>query len=98
MEEKKTRGKTPTFREFWDYYDVKRNRLRAERAWNRLSAKDKKAAMEGIAAYREDCMAHGISMMYAQGYITNRRWEDELEQGAVAKMPADSESEKMDIW
>ena len=34
--------------------------------------------MAGIAAYRDDCRRRGISMMYAQGYLNHRRWEDEL--------------------
>ena len=66
------------FQNFWDAYGLKRDRIMAERAWRRLSAKDKKAALAGIPAYREDCLQRGISMMYAQGYLNHRRWEDEI--------------------
>lgn len=66
-----------TFNDFWTAYALKRDRLRAERAWNRLPAKDRRAAYDGIAPYREQCRQSGISMMYAQGYLNNRRWEDE---------------------
>lgn len=69
---------TPTFQDFWDAYGYRRDRLRAQRAWNRLSAADKKAAVAGIAAYKEDCERRGISLMYGQGYLNNRRWEDDF--------------------
>lgn len=67
------------FKMFWDAYGLKRDRIAAERAWKRLSAKDKAAALDGIERYRKDCRTRGISMMYAQGYINHRRWEDEVE-------------------
>ena len=66
-----------SFKDFWDAYGLKRDRISAERAWNRLSAKDKKNAFEGIGQYRDECRRSGVSMMYAQGYINHRRWEDE---------------------
>ena len=67
------------FQTFWDTYALKRDRIAAERAWKRLSAADQRAAIIGIEAYREDCMRKGIRMMYAQGYLNHRRWEDEPE-------------------
>lgn len=67
------------FQQFWDAYGLKRDRIAAQRAWSRLSAKDKESAMRGILPYRESCEQRGIRMMYAQGYINHRRWEDEEE-------------------
>ena len=67
-----------TFEQFWNRYGYKRDRISAERAWKRLSAKDKRAAMDGIEAYRKDCAASGRMMCYAQGYINRRRWEDDF--------------------
>ena len=58
-------------------------------AWKRLSAKDQRAAIAGIAPYREDCRKRGIAMMYGQGYLNHRRWEDEFED-AAAPPPAPS--------
>ena len=68
---------TPTFQQFWDTYALKRDRYAAERVWKRLSATDRRAALDGIADYRADCLQRGISMMYGQGYLSHRRWEDE---------------------
>ena len=92
------RNKAPEFREFWDAYGLKRDRLAAERAWNRLSARDKAAALAGIPAYREDCRRQGIAMMYGQGYLNHRRWEDEpLASGSPDVNGADA-LDDMEKW
>ena len=85
---KKNRKETiPTFPEFWNAYGLKRDRMAAEKAFLRLSAKDRIAAFNGIAAYRADCEQRGIRMMYAQGYLNHRRWEDETEASTPASVP-----------
>ena len=71
-------GPVPTFEQFWDAYAYKRDRRAAERAWKRLSTADRRAAYEGIEAYRADCAACQRQMMYAQGYLNRRRWEDDF--------------------
>lgn len=73
-------NKAPTFNEFWDAYGLKRNKLKAEPAWNRLTAQEKRAAIAGIPAYRAACQQQGIAMMYPQNYIRDHRWEDETEE------------------
>ena len=65
------------FQKFWDAYGLKRDRVAAERAWRKLTNSDRRAALAGIARYRDDCEARGIQRMYAQGYLNHRRWEDE---------------------
>ena len=67
------------FQKFWDHYGLKRDRVAAERAWQKLSKGDRRAALAGIARYRDDCEARGIQRMYAQGYLSHRRWEDEAD-------------------
>lgn len=67
----------PEFQKFWDAYGLKRDRVAAERAWRKLSKGDRRAALDGIRRYRDDCEARNISRMYAQGYLNHRRWEDE---------------------
>ena len=68
------------FQIFWDQYGLKRDRIAAQRAWSRLSGTDKQAALAGIAAYRADCEQRGIQMMYGQGYLNHRRWEDQHDE------------------
>lgn len=84
-------NKAPTFQQFWNAYALKRDRIAAERAWNKLSAKDKRKAIEAIPAYNADCSRQGISRMYAQGYLSHRRFEDDFSEDP-ASAPAPSPS------
>lgn len=68
----------PTFEQFWNLYGIKRDKIAAERAWKRLAAKDRRAAVDGIKSYRQDCTDHNRMMMYPQGYLNHRRWEDDF--------------------
>lgn len=95
----------PTFQDFWDAYAYKRDRMAAERAWNRLSARDKRDAFAGIAAYSNDCQRRGVSRMYGQGYLTHRRWEDDFTQEVptptkadVTKTPDAASLDSMELW
>lgn len=65
------------FDEFWRAYPLKKDRIAAERAWKRLNAADRKEALAGIAGYAEECARRGVHLMYGQGYLNRRRWEDE---------------------
>lgn len=84
-----------SFQAFWDAYALKRDRIAAERAWARLSDKDRRAALAGINPYREQCHRTGIAMMYAQGYLNHHRWNDTT----VREKPLHPENPKdMEIW
>ena len=76
------------FKRFWNLYGLKRDKIGAERAWKRLGKKDRMAAMDGIAAYREDCAKRRCDMMYPQGYLTHRRWEDEFSEPENSPTPS----------
>lgn len=65
------------FKVFWDAYDLKRDRRAAMRAWKSLPESMRTKAIEGISGYRERCAKEKIPMMYPQGYLSHRRWEDE---------------------
>ena len=75
-------SRTPTFKEFWAAYPLHRDRLRAEKAWLRMTAADKAAAIAALPAYTADCRQRGVSFQYAQGWLNGRRWEDEMEPEA----------------
>ena len=84
-------NKAPDFQQFWNAYALKRDRIAAERAWNKLPAKDKRKAIDAIPAYNADCARQGISRMYAQGYLSHRRFEDDFsEEPAAAPSPSPS--------
>ena len=101
------------FKTFWDAYALKRNHIKAERAWERLSDKDRRAALAGIAAYQQECRRTGVAVMYAQNYLACRRWEDEIEVevpihptpipsphrgGELLAPPAGGEFDEMEEW
>ena len=85
------RRKAPEFGEFWRAYPVHRARAAAERAWARLTASDRAAAVAGIHAYREECLRTGVALCYGQRYLTDRRWTDE----DTVAMPAAATPPKM---
>jgi len=71
------------FTEFWQLYPTKRDKVKAQKAFNKLSEKDQREAIEGVKreiAHRQK-MAIAKEWMpnwsYAQGWINGRRWEDE---------------------
>lgn len=93
------------FQQFHDAYGRaygrKVDRIAAERAWKRLSDKDRRAALNGIAAYREDCLRHGIAMKYPSGYLNLHRWEIETVDEPAApeeKSPAGDALAGMAEW
>lgn len=94
------RRKAPDFGEFWQAYPVHKARADAERAWGRLKAVDREAALAGIPAYREECLRTGVAFCYAQKYLSRRRWEDEdaAVQAAPPPCPADGDLEGMETW
>lgn len=94
------RRKTPTFEEFWKAYPVHKAKGDAERAWKRVRAADKVKAVDGIAAYRDECLRTGVAMCYGHGYLNGRRWEDEPE-GTTGTAPASTPPpppEEMETW
>lgn len=75
---------TPDFEDFWAQYPVHKDRKRAEQAWQRLTAGDRRAAIAALPGYIADCQQNGIQYKYAQGWLNGRRWEDEVEEPQVS--------------
>ncbi len=65
------------FEEFWAGYPRKTNKAKAKTAFDRLSPKDRKAAMEALAVYPWSTEQRYIP--HATTWIHGRRWEDEFE-------------------
>lgn len=88
------------FEEFWKAYPLRKDMASAGRAWSRMSAKDRRAAMGGIAAYVGECLATGVAMAYPANYLRGRRWEDEPAPDTTAQpaAPAGAAQERMDEW
>ena len=72
-------NKTPTFDDFWRAYPLHVSKKRAEGAWNRLTARDKRLAIAAIPAYVAYIQTMPTpSYKTPQGWLNDRRWEDEL--------------------
>lgn len=77
-------SKTPSFDDFWRAYPLHKAKVQAERAWNRLAARDKQKALACLPVYRKYCLQKGIAYKYAQGWLNDHRWEDEYEDDIPA--------------
>lgn len=69
------------FNEFWDAFSNKRGKGGAERAWKRINP-DNQLAEQIIAGAKRYVKARGTDSKYwkqAQGWLNDRRWEDEIE-------------------
>jgi len=65
------------FEEFWAGYPRKTNKAKAKVSFERLSQKDRKAAMEALSVYPWSDEQRYIP--HATTWINGRRWEDEFE-------------------
>ena len=70
--------KTPTFDDFWRVYPLKKGKEDAEKkAWNRLTAAEKRKAVAAVPLYIQDCLQNGIDRYkYPQGWLNGKRWKD----------------------
>ena len=67
----------PTFSEFWDAYDKKRDRGASERLWSTLKQADREAIMAYIPLYK---MAQPTKRFRKDPttFLRHRSWEDEI--------------------
>ena len=78
--------KLELFDQFWDAFDFKQSRKQAEKAWadipnltEDLAARICEAARRE-AALRPQYTARGRTPKYPQGWLNDRRWEDDYDQ------------------
>lgn len=75
------------FNKFWDAFAYKSGRAPTLKAWMKISGYDGElfaqiiVGAERDAAARPDLIANGGTPKMAQGWITDRRWEDEVIPG-----------------
>ena len=67
------------FLEFYNAYGYAKSKSKAYQSWKKLSKKDKKAAIDAIPAYKEDCKANDREMKYPSTYLNQRTWEDDFD-------------------
>lgn len=65
------------FSEFWEFYDKKKDKQRAERAYKKLSLLDRKCIFDTLQAYK-DSTPNKKYRKNPEAYLNNRTWEDEI--------------------
>jgi hypothetical protein len=87
------------FERFWDAFSYKKSREQAWKSWRKITHYKPElveviiAAAKGEAARRPSLKAEGLTPKMAQGWITDKRWEDEPE----SHRPAQKHISKMDV-
>lgn len=66
------------FLEFWNTYNKKVGRVPAIRAWKKLTADDKRKAIEGIKPYQESMHFDKHYIKHPATYLNQRTWEDDF--------------------
>jgi hypothetical protein len=87
-----------SFEEFWKLYPLHKAKGSAERAWNRISDKNKRAALAAIPRYREYCEQHGIAFKYPQGWLNDQRWTDEYPEENTSQHSDAEALASMEVW
>jgi hypothetical protein len=67
----------PNFEDFWDAYAKKSGKVASQKEWNKLSQKDKEAAMQGVEAYVASTPDKRFRLD-PERYIKRRKWDDEI--------------------
>ena len=67
-----------TFDDFYKVYPLKKSKQQAEKSWNRLSLKDKKAAYDRLPEYLSDCARCRRNIKHPSTYLNQRTWEDDF--------------------
>lgn len=66
-----------TFETFWIKYNYKdgASKKKTEVIWDKMSQKDKAAALNFIPKYEQRLIRQGVAKMYATTYLNQKRWE-----------------------
>lgn len=93
------------FQVFWNSYGKKRERMDAGRAWQRLTDKDRQAAINGIPSYHKQCQQQGKDLPYPAAYLNQRLWQKpkgrppkHRQKAAKTDTSADGYFYGMEIW
>lgn len=67
-----------SFQKFWNDYGYKEggSKKKAEAIWEKLSEKDKSAALSYIARYKQVKQVQGTAMAYATTYLNGQPWNN----------------------
>lgn len=74
----KNKEKDDLFIQFWNAYNKKVGQIPALRAWKKLTADDKRKAIEGIKPYQESMNFDKHYIKHPATYLNQRTWEDDF--------------------
>ena len=74
----KNKEKDDLFIQFWNTYNKKVGQIPALRAWKKLTADDKRKAIEGIKTYQESMHFDKHYIKHPATYLNQRTWEDDF--------------------
>lgn len=63
------------FNAFWEKYNYKFDRKRAEDKWKKLKTEEQVAAYKYIEVYQNELRRSGVAQMYAKTYLQNQVWK-----------------------
>lgn len=72
------------FEEFWNLYDLKRNKVEAKAAFKgALKKTEFEKMINAVGAYNNFCRVTNINKKYPQGWLNDERWDDDnsIKQG-----------------
>lgn len=81
----------PSFDDFWDLYEKKRDKEKCKDKWSKISSKDKLEIMEFIPKYK----ASQPDSQYRKDpirFLNNKTWNDELEVAEEQELPQDQKT------
>ncbi|MCS6821701.1 MAG: hypothetical protein NZ551_07515 [Microscillaceae bacterium] len=64
-----------SFEYFWEKYNYKVDKKRAEDKWKRLKPEEQRKAIAYIPVYLAELRKTGVAQMYAKTYLHNKVWE-----------------------
>ena len=70
-------NKYPSFEDFWDLYDKKVGKKKAQKKWNKLKQKEKEMIMENLPAYIYSTPNKQFRKN-PETYLNNESWNDEI--------------------
>ena len=66
-----------SFSEFWEFYDKKKDKQRAEKVYKKISLRDRKCIFNTLQKYK-DSTPNKKYRKNPEAYLNNRTWEDEI--------------------
>lgn len=75
------------FSDFYELYPVKKSKSVAEKKWEKMPLKDKRAAIDRLPAYLKDCKESDRQIKHPSTYLNQRTWEDEFADDVKEEKP-----------